>query len=399
VPTALQGVGQASDAGGGDLDAGGDVAELLDEIEAAAEGDAFQLYHGLRQTMGIMPAETRRVVVQVTTTRGERLHQHLGLHWLFDPDPALRLEAARALGGLLDALDPGLAAWLPRLCRLLPDDDARRHLEAMMADRAQAPDRPPPDQSAEAWASIPDGAGTQMVFLAAGPADDRRLALAMLRAGQGVQDAFTMVGDAANQGETLTSIMQTDARRVPVEWARTLLMAGAAENLANATPPPPGFADILMAAGFTDVEVPPPEADWLDRLRVKKDLASLTKQKRGRLINASAHWSEDYALVGMWFEGPGNFPDLPPRPSFERMEKRVLSHLETRRGWWRELMLRAAFVIQGNGDANWRSFAATAQALVEGRPLKKVPIMEEILARSLDALQEAAAETGDRPGG
>jgi len=50
VPTALQGVGQASDAGGGDLRAGGDVAELLGQIETAAAGDAFQLYHDLHQT-------------------------------------------------------------------------------------------------------------------------------------------------------------------------------------------------------------------------------------------------------------------------------------------------------------------------------------------------------------
>lgn len=216
----------------------------------------------------------------------------------------------------------------------------------------------------------------------------------MLRAGQGVQDAFTMVGDADNQGDTLNSILQTDARRVPVETARTLLMAGAAESLADETPPPPGFADVLMAAGFTRPKLPSPDADWLDRVGARDDLAAMTKQKRGRLINASAHRSVKHALVGMWFEGPGTFPDLPSTASYQRMETRVLEHLETRRDWWRELMLRAAIVLQGNGDTDWRSFAVTAQALADGRSLKKVPVMEEIVARSVVALQDRADATG-----
>lgn len=398
VPQALQSVEWPSHDALGHGSVPGELADLLDEVEQSAAGDAFQLYHGLRQTMGILPAETRRVLVQATMARGERLHQHLGLYWLFDPDPELRLEAARALGGLLDALDPGLRAWLPRLCRLLPEDESRRHLAAMMADTPQQP-APVRENPVDAWASIPDGAGTQTVFLAAGTADDRTLALVMLRAGEGVQEAFTMVGDSENQGETLSSIMKTDARRVPVATARTLLMVGAAENLAGDSPPPPGFADVLMAAGFADVTLPSPQPDWLAILRAKDAVASLTKQKRGRLINASAHWSEKHALVGMWFEGPGTFTDLPPTASFDRMERHVLAYLESRRAWWRDLILRAAAVLQGNGDADWRSFAVTAQALADGRALKKVPVMEEILGRSLDALQDQVARTRDTPTG
>ena len=171
-PAALQEVEGPSDNELGQGSASGDLAELLNQIEDAAAGDAFQLYHGLHQTMGVLPAETQRVLVQTTMARGERLHQHLGLYWLFDPDPALRLEAARALGGLLDELDPGFRACLPSSCGLLPDDAARRHLAAMIANGHQQPGPPEAENRVGAWASIPDGAGTQMVFLAAGPADD-----------------------------------------------------------------------------------------------------------------------------------------------------------------------------------------------------------------------------------
>jgi hypothetical protein len=178
VPQALQSVEWPSHDALGHGSAPGELAYLLDEIELSAAGDAFQLYHGMRQTMGILPAETRRVLVQATMARGARLHQHLGLYWLFDPDPELRLAAARALGGLLDALDPGLRAWLPRLCRLLPEDESRRHLAALMADTPRQPAPPVRENPVDAWASIPGGAsGRHVSFVRCQSAGFRRVDL------------------------------------------------------------------------------------------------------------------------------------------------------------------------------------------------------------------------------
>ena len=50
-------------------------------------------------------------------------------------------------------------------------------------------------------------------------------------------------------------------------------------------------------------------------------------------------------------------------------------------------MLRTAHVLKAAGDADWRSFVATTAALLDGRSLKKVPIMDYILSASIAAWQ------------
>ena len=60
--------------------------------------------------------------------------------------------------------------------------------------------------------------------------------------------------------------------------------------------------------------------------------------------------------------------------------------MEERREAWALTMLRAACVLKGAGDGDWRSFAATAMALLDGRALKTVPIMDRIYAGTILAM-------------
>ena len=51
-------------------------------------------------------------------------------------------------------------------------------------------------------------------------------------------------------------------------------------------------------------------------------------------------------------------------------------------------MLRTAHVVRaGSRGGEWRSFAATAAALLDGWALKEVPIMEHVLSASIAAWQ------------
>ena len=49
-------------------------------------------------------------------------------------------------------------------------------------------------------------------------------------------------------------------------------------------------------------------------------------------------------------------------------------------------MLRAAYVLKSAAVGDWRSFTATAMALLDGRALKTVPIMDRIYAETLLAM-------------
>ena len=49
-------------------------------------------------------------------------------------------------------------------------------------------------------------------------------------------------------------------------------------------------------------------------------------------------------------------------------------------------MLRSAHVLKGAGNVDWRTFAATAMALLDGRTLETIPIMEYVCERTYRAL-------------
>ena len=42
-------------------------------------------------------------------------------------------------------------------------------------------------------------------------------------------------------------------------------------------------------------------------------------------------------------------------------------------------MLRSAHVLKGAGKVDWKTFAGTAKAVLDGRALETIPIMEYVL--------------------
>ena len=90
-----------------------------------------------------------------------------------------------------------------------------------------------------------------------------------------------------------------------------------------------------------------------------------------------------------WFEGTALLDESlkaadGPRQTLEAFRAR----LEERRDDWALLVLRAAHVLKAAGDADWRSFAAVASALLDGRALKGIPIMDSIFLATVDAWHE-----------
>ena len=91
---------------------------------------------------------------------------------------------------------------------------------------------------------------------------------------------------------------------------------------------------------------------------------------------------------------------LDHEPGPRQLEAALWTRLEERRGYWALLMLRTAHVLRaGNGGGEWRSFAATAAALLDGWALKKVPIMEHVLSASIAAWQGGGIRSRDRSSG
>ena len=62
------------------------------------------------------------------------------------------------------------------------------------------------------------------------------------------------------------------------------------------------------------------------------------------------------------------------------------ARMEERREGWALTMVRGAYILKSAGDGDWRSFAATAMALLDGRTLKTVPILDRIYAETVMAM-------------
>jgi hypothetical protein len=368
-------------------------------------GDAPAQAHGaLSEMLAGLPAEPAAALVSMIVARPGPLEARLGLYWLLDPRPELRLAAATALlsRAVAGALPPDLAALLPTLRKWLPEDGARAAIDA--AIRRQMRDgiaRPAPDNVIihRAAASLPDGAGAQSLIASVQIGSRRAVALAMLKQGHGVKDAFLLpCASASEQKRLLARVLdEIETHDLPPEALSVALARGLEEGLALGRLPAPGMVDMAEIWG--------PEAllptgsgagDILSAIGASQVLGKLSLSQSRALVQASEDWPERFDHLDSWFEDSGPLRDAIGRARTETGQAAaVWKHLETRRDWWARIFASSAAVLQDAGDPVWLSFAAVAQALIDGTSLKRLPIMTEIVDMTLEAWE---SRLGDGPG-
>ena len=376
-----------------------DPDSLLDRIRDEAEGHVYGLHGALGAGLGVLPVELRPVFVQYVAGRDDGSYGRLALYWMLDPVADIRLAAA---AGLLErarrgALEPATAAPLPLIRSWMPADRARQVLDAALREARRRDLLGPIQQSAgrleRCLGTLPDGSGSQSFAIgldgAAGPA----VAMILVKTGHGIKDAFVVSdedGDEPNQ--TMTEMeLEAGALDIPWETVPTALAAALAEGLASGHPPSAGLLDVALACGLTGLRRRPlTPRDWLAEVDPEGEIATLSVQKRGRLVNRSETWPDDHPIVETWYEGTAIFDEMLKEDQGPRqLEAAIWTHLETRREVWALTMMRAAHILKAAGrDAQWMSFAATGAALLDGRSLKKTPIMGYVFDATVTAWQE-----------
>ena len=122
---------------------------------------------------------------------------------------------------------------------------------------------------------------------------------------------------------------------------------------------------------------------WLAWVDPDGEIQRLTATEREALVEASADWPMRYLDIEYWSEGTAMMQEvLEEYVSGAELDAVFWSKMEERRDDWGLAMLRAAHVLKGAGDDGWRSFAATASALVDGCELRTVPIMGHIVGET-----------------
>lgn len=374
-----------------------DIAGMLDTVIREVGDEPLQVHAALGELFAGVPPELADILIAMAIARPGEREARLGLYWLLDPKPAARLAAATALlqraeGG---TLPPGIGALLPTVRKWLPEDAARDALDAtirrLMRDGAARAAGPTPTIH-HAAASLPDGAGAQSLIASVQAGGQRGVAMVMLKQGHGVKDAFVIPCASATEqkrmmGRVLGEIETFDIAPGHIAEA---LSVGLGEGLALGLPPAPGLVDMIAVWG-ADTLVPKPAdaAAILAACGATETLARRSLASRTALIEASGNWIEQFDQSDAWFEDTGPLRAAIARARSDRgCETAVWKHLETRRDWWARQFAVCAATLKAETKPEpqrWLSFAAVAQALLDQRPLKRVPIMVEIMEMTLEA--------------
>ena len=371
-----------------------DVNAQIDDLRRDADGDDYVLHTFLNEILGAIPVPLRSGFVRHMASRNEAWCGRLALYWLLDPAAEVRLAAAVGIGeraqrGSLDTLS---ASALPLIRTWLPADGARPILDVALREARRHGLVGPLEclelQPSRLLGSLPDGSGSQNFAVVLEGADGPAAALVLLKIGHGMKDAFLVRGEDTE--EVLSQLAETGCIDLAPDALEPALSAALAEGLSAGKPAPPGLIDVVQACGLGALRPQPMVAqDWLSRVDPGGKVARLPARERKRLIERSEDWSFDHEMVETWFEGTAIVDKaLAGVDDPRQLTAALWAASEKRRGYWALLIARAAHVMKtATGETDWRSFVATAAALIDGTALEKIPVMEHILRTSIAAWQ------------
>lgn len=384
------------------------LATLIEE----AGDNAGQVYAMMTEMLAMLHLEERAGVIHQLANRPEPLMRQVTLYWLLDPELMIREAAAMAVRGWAAAgpLDGAMAARLVQIRSWLPADMARAGLDAALKEarrRSMATQAPEPTSQQvapeilEVRASIPDGVDAQTFAIRLVKGDKDLVALALLKGTQGIKDAYVIreEEEGIDCEEAMQQISAVSDLEVDLETVRQALAAGLATSVASGRPPAPGLLELVEACGFDSLR---PQAMTLDDWRVLVDpedcIPAMTPQLRGRRINESDEWPMVFPIVQSWFEDNDAVREILGRRSQTEQERALWAFLETRREIWALRALKSAQLMKATERLrDWEGFVAVAWGLLNGRPLKKIPIMAHVVSLTLEAycaeeLNEGSAE-------
>ncbi|MBK1734137.1 hypothetical protein CKO15_02335 [Halorhodospira abdelmalekii] len=400
------------------------AARLGERLEGAitlpthgSDGRALALTRALDQHLAELPLEQRARLYGQLMRRREPLWQQVTLYSLLAPEHTIRREALLALRTQISdgALSDRSSALLPWVRAWLPTEEESAELQALLADaplqRAQNTQNTstPVEQI---FASIPDGTGQQYLIITAQRgrdgdeerkfSNDNRLAgMLILQTCHGLLETHFAYGLTAEEQALIVERARVDGPLAALspEHAAALLSNAIAESLEEGRPPPPGLLDFVAEFEHLCGLVPRLCAarDWLAVLDPEGHLGQLTPQRRGRLIHRSAEWPERFPIVESWFEDTPTIRAILAANGTEydhsQQQRRLRRYLDVeRRPWWAEQCFKTAVTLhQSHAAETWMSFAAVGKALLDGRELRKIPLLEHVLATTLAAHEQGNA--------
>jgi len=365
------------------------IAGLVAEAERLAE-DPAALRSAFEERFLDLPDEAVAMLCARLSAHDSAVCRSLALWWLLDEDPRIQDAALaglteQAANGRLDSQD---RQGLSLVAALLPEGTLRSAVERLSADYPPADDRPEPDAVRRILTSPPDGGGAMSLSVLMEQGGRYTVGLVLLKVGIGVPDALTIPDQSKAEAQSLLENLseETGARAVDRETAMRLLGDILGHGMANGDTPAPGILDVFLAAGLP---APRPKAltadDWLAVLDPDGTIETIAEAEREAAIAASANWGERLQTFDSWVLDPDSLPA--DADSEAEVGKAVWDELAFARETWVLQFLRTAQVLRdAEGEDNEdtvRSLVVTARAMMAGRPLEDIPIMQHVAEQSI----------------
>lgn len=382
---------RASNLAAGDALLEGLFAELIEQ----AEGEPLALHHALTESFPAMPPEMRDHVVAYSVGRSDPIHADMACYWMLDPAPRIRHAAAKGLADRLASGElPGrILSSLVVLRSWMPEDAARAMVDTILKDAMRKNITPSAEQVP--WtihsirASLPDGGGAQSIGIALQSGSQRKMAMLLLKQGQGVKDAYTITCRTARDQKSIIERMteEVGALAVTDDYVRRALSIALADGLAQSQSPVPGLIEVVRLCGFAGLR---PEvkstSDLIADLASTRAVQALPPPQQGDLITSSEEWWDRHETLDSWFEdSDAAHAVLDKARSAKSAETALWKWLETRRDWWARILARSADVLETANHPDAAGFAASAMALLEGRSLKTIPVMLDVHEQTIEA--------------
>ena len=158
-----------------------------------------------------------------------------------------------------------------------------------------------------------------------------------------------------------------------------------AEGFHNETLPDLSLIDVLQTLKVTDVH---PQDFQTDEMLTRADPTNSVTQYSARkitsLIKASDQWLDKFPIGESWYEDDDYTEAIICNAnSIKEMESNLWNRLDARREYWCRIFARIALVAYYANVKELPEFLVVAHAIKEGVDLRKIPVMNHILQKSL----------------
>jgi hypothetical protein len=377
-----------------------DPSEMLEGLARDVQtegGGPFELFSGLSEMTAALSDEFQANFANQVSIVPSPIFERCALYFVLSGSPLVQ-EAT--ISGLFERLEgPGLNAdtlvFLPIIRSWMPSGHIQTGLDELIKrarrkNHSISSNDPRSVQILEITASVADGVGAQNLAISIEMDGAFSVCVALTKDGYGIKDAFVVPCDTRLEADSIVMNVRhaSHATDIKLSTLMVLLEAALADGVDHTAIPAPGFLDVMESCGFLDLR---PQALTLQELLEFADpegrIGDASPQALGRWSKNEAALASLEDMTASWFEDNQETRKIVAAGRSSRsIEIKIWKYLEGRRELWARRFLQTAVILKdADRPREWKTLTASACGLMTGRPLKRIPLIENIVWITIEA--------------